>query len=166
MEIDVFPVVTPGVSLDVAFGIMTDWHRSAMVVDNGPVADARYVLVEAVDVVTAMAERRAKSLQGLEHRTPLRLVVPMDVGLTDFRFDRNLAHTAVDRYFEVSQDRFVLIAITNTRAVVVSRHEDDMPEQASPKNCYCTIDRKPVSPGKNNGDCPHDGRHFGSVRCR
>lgn len=166
MEIDLFPVVTAFETLGAAFDVMTHSNRSALVVDSGPESGSRYAFVEAVDIVIAMAEQSANVLGPLTGRTPLRLVQPRDVGLTAFLFGVNLADAALERYFEASMDRFVLLAITGTRAVVASRNESDMPEQASPKDCFCTIDRKPVSPGKNYGNCPYDARHGGSVRCR
>lgn len=166
MEIDLFPVVTPGETLDAAFGIMTLANRSALVVDTGANSGFRYAFVEAVDLVIAMAEKSATVLGPLTTRTPLKLVRPVDVGLTAFMFGFEPADAALESYFRASNDRFVLLAVTGTRAVVASRHEDDMPEQASPKDCFCTIDRKPVSPGMNYGNCPHDWRHSGAVRCR
>jgi hypothetical protein len=166
MEIDVFPVVTSGVPLDTAFGTMTHLNRSAMVVDSGPLSAARYAFVEAADVVFAMSDGVGKVEQPLTSRTPLRLLRPMDLGLQTFIFGVSEADGALERHFAQFQDDLVLLAVTGTRAVVASRHEYKMPEQATPKDCYCTLDRKPVSPGKNHGDCPHDRRHSGAVRCR
>jgi hypothetical protein len=35
--------------------------------------------------------------------------------------------------------------------------------QASPQDCYCKVDGKPVPGGKTGSDCPYG--HRGSVRC-
>jgi len=34
---------------------------------------------------------------------------------------------------------------------------------ASPRDCYCRVDHKPVAGGRSGGDCPNG--HRGSVRC-
>jgi hypothetical protein len=166
MEIDIFPIVFAGETLDSAFGSMTYLNRSAMVVDSGPLSADRYAFVEAADVVFAMSDGVKKVEQPLTSRTPLRLLRPMDLGLQAFIFGVSEADGALEKFFAGVQDDLALLAVTGTRAVVVSRHEYKMPGQATPKDCYCTLDRKPVSPGKNHGDCPHDRRHSGSVRCR
>jgi len=166
MQIDIFPLVAVGETLDRAFGSMTELKRSAMVVDSGPLSASRYAFVEAVDVVFAMSDGVSRVEQPLTSRTPLRMLTPMDLGLQAFIFGVSEADGALERYFAQFQDDLVLLAVTGTRAVVASRHEYKMPDPATPNDCYCKLDRKAVSPGKNHGDCPHDPRHSGAVRCR
>ena len=160
MEIDVFPVVSSDTPLNAAFGIMQAANRSALVVQTG----ADYAFVDAAEVVFAMSGRQAFDLRLLTADHPLRLLTPSDIAQNSFTFLPDAAYLALDQYFLASNQTYALLAVTPTRAIVVSRNEIFMPEQTSPKDCYCMHDRKPVPRGKNHGTCP-DG-HVGAVRCR
>ena len=162
MEIDVFPVVPDDYLLPWAFDLMTSWNRSALVVKDAQ----RYALVEAVDVVIAMSERTAGVLTPLMVRHPLVFVTLPPTALTGFDFSQPGSQAAVERAMDDAKASYALLAVSASRAVVASRHEDLMPTQAAPKDCYCRTDRKTVSPGTNGGNCPHDHRHIGTVRCR
>ena len=163
MEIDIFPVVAHDTTLPHAFEVMTSWNRSAMVVRHG----RRHAFVDAAAVVIAMAEQTASSLTPLMQRVPLELLRLSELGPSGATLDlRGAVGGELQAYLDRAEPPYVLLAVTASRALVASRHEDLMPTQAAPKNCYCTMDRKDVSPGVTGDDCPHDVRHAGTVRCR
>jgi hypothetical protein len=162
MQIDIFPVVWPEMPLQAAFDAMKSENRSAVVVNS----ISSFSLVEAVDVVVAIAEKTATNLVPLTKRHPMTLIQPADVGLSVFDFREGAPHVALEKYLRDSKAVFALVGLTSARAIVASRHEDDMPVQAGPKDCFCKSDRKEVLPGKNGGNCPHDASHVGTVRCR
>jgi len=160
MEVDVFPVVSSDTPLNAAFAIMQEANRSALVVQTG----ADYAFVDAADIVFAISGRQAFDLRLLTSRHRLRLIVPGDINQRAFEFLQGWSHVAMTDFLDSAHETYALLAVTHTRAVVVSKHEDEMPQQGSPRDCYCTHDRKPVTRGKNHGTCP-DG-HVGAVRCR
>ena len=163
MEIDIFPVVLPETPIASALQSMQWANRSALVVRG---VGAQYSLVEAPEIVFAKAEGTAQTLAPLTSRTPLSLVPPnLIVPGAPLDFGMLPTELALEQFMDGANVRFVILAITPTRAVVASRNETDMPDQASPRDCYCKTDRKPVVPGVPNGNCPHNGSHLGTVRC-
>src|SRR5262245_22204320 len=162
MEIDFFPVTSPQATLQQALDLMEFENRSGVVVDAG----YQCSFVRAGEVVVAMVEKTAGTLEPLADKNPISFVAPPDVGLPYFDFREGAPHVALEKYLNARQLKFALIALSSTRAIVASRHEDDMPEHAKPRNCYCRTDYKAVSPGTNGGNCPYDSRHAGTVRCR
>ncbi|MGA2736732.1 MAG: hypothetical protein ABSG65_04700 [Bryobacteraceae bacterium] len=162
MEIELFPVYDSGLNLQNALSFLKQENRSAIVVQEGN----SYALAEVPDMVIAAAEKTATELKQLTTLVPLT-VLPFSAiseGLLDFRNPSTIS--SLERYLDALQQRFVILAVTPARALVASRHEPDMtPLQASPQDCYCKIDRKPVSPGVRYGNCPHDSKHVGTVRC-
>lgn len=162
MEIDVFPVVPSDYLLPWAFDLMTSWNRAALVVKT----TQSYSFVEAADIVIAMSERTTGVLEPLTKRTPLRMFAPQLPSGSGLDFGDPGTGLALEQFMDSAGESFVLLAVTGTRAVVASRHEDKMPNQAGPKDCYCRTDLKSVVPGMNGDNCPHDHRHVGTVRCR
>jgi hypothetical protein len=163
MEIDIFPVLGSNEPLTRAFDVMTASSRSGVVVESHD----SYSLIEAVDVVVGIAEQGSHAVLGqVQNGVPLPLLQPSDLGLTTFDFRLGSTHHALEQYLDGQKTSLALLVVTGWRALVASRNEYKMPEQAAPKDCFCKTDRKPVSPGVDKGDCPHDTRHLGSVRCR
>ena len=162
MEIDIFPVTTPDTPLTFALALMDSWNRSGVVVDSGQ----QRGFVRAGEVVVAMAEQSATTLKPLAERNPIDFIEPAILKQTRFDFRQGDPHVALEQYLGTVKRTYALIAMTSSRAVVASRHEDDMPTQAKPQDCYCRTDFKEVVPGKTGGNCPHDPRHKGTVRCR
>ncbi len=163
MEIEVFPVVDSKLSLDNALAVLKQGNRSAIVIQEGEF----YSLVEAPDIVIGAAEGAAPHLSRLQGLLKLN-VLPLSTitaGLLDFNNPDVVGE--LERYLDTSGSRFVILAATPSRALLASRSElDMMPLQASPRDCYCKSDRKPVFPGVHYGNCPHDSNHVGTVRCR
>jgi hypothetical protein len=181
MEIDSFPVAPTDAPLEYTLAILKEAQRSAVVT-----ADAvSYSLVTAAEIVIARAEESATTLSGIRDRAPLT-AFPYSMlfaqigrflqllrrgykggrieGVLDFR-DPDLARR-VEQYLDERKIRYAIFALTSSRALLVSRFESDMRSlQASPSDCYCKADLKPVSPGVHRGDCPYDYSHKGTVRC-
>ncbi|QHN03795.1 hypothetical protein FTO74_10725 [Granulicella sp. WH15] len=149
-------------SLRNAFAGLKQAARSALVFADGQ----SYSLFFAADIAIAIAERSSDTLSGVERRTAL-ISLPLfefPRGFLDFR-DTGLA-ARVEHFLDSQKQRYALVAISTANALIVSRQETDMfAIQASPVDCYCTADRKPVSSGVSGGNCPHDYSHMGTVRC-
>ncbi|HZC22680.1 MAG TPA: hypothetical protein VE866_05020 [Candidatus Binatia bacterium] len=171
MEIDSVPVASSDLRLDYALANLRQACRSAIVIAEG----SSYSLVTAADIVIALAEKSSRDLSGIKERLGLATFTP-SVRLANFSLwkapDRFLdfrnAQLArqLEEYLDEQKVRFAILAMSYSRALLVSRHEGDMaPLQASPLDCYCRTDRKAVSPGVDRGNCPHDSSHIGTVRC-
>jgi len=146
-----------------AIQLMQSANRSALVVRS---FDTQYSLVEAPEIVFAKAEGTPQTLAPLTLRTPLSLVPPaLIVPGAALDFSTLPVQMKLEQFMDGANVLFVLLATTPTRAVIASRNETDMPDPASPRDCYCKTDRKPVVPGVQYGNCPHDGTHLGTVRC-
>jgi hypothetical protein len=171
MEVDSVPVASSDLRLDYALANLKQAGRSAMVIADGP----SYSLVTAADIVIAAAERSSSDLSGIKDRMRLATFSP-SVKLASFTLwktpDRFLDFRnpqlarELEEYLDEQNVHFAILALSYSRALLVSRHEGDMlPLQASPVDCYCKTDRKAVSPGVDRGNCPYDSSHRGTVRC-
>jgi hypothetical protein len=162
MEIQMFPIVDATTRPLDAFNVLRSENRSALVVPEGP----QFSFIDAADIVFAHVDRLAQHLAQISKKTSLPVfqdTLP-PVGVFDFR-DPMMA-SRVESYMDARGVRFVILAMTYSRALVASRHEPDMdPKQASPRDCYCRTDREPVEQGVDHGNCPHDPTHVGTVRC-
>src|SRR5437660_840885 len=171
MEIDSVPVASSDLRLDYALANLRQACRSAIVIADGP----SYSLVTAADIVIALAEKSSIDLSGIKERVRLATLSPsvkpasFSLWRTPDRFldfrNPQLARE-LEEYLDEQNVRFGILALTYSRALLMSRHEGDMhPLQASPLDCYCKTDRKAVSPGVDRGNCPYDSSHRGTVRC-
>ncbi|MGA8429274.1 MAG: hypothetical protein WB729_05605 [Candidatus Sulfotelmatobacter sp.] len=171
MEIDSVPLARSDLRLVDALANLRQTCRSAIVIAEGP----SYSLVTAADIVIALAEKSSKDLSGIEERVRLAIFSPSlklasfspwktPGRFLDFR-NPELARE-LEEYLDEQNVRFAILALSYSRALIMSRHEGDMaPLQASPLDCYCKTDRKAVSPGIDRGNCPYDSSHRGTVRC-
>lgn len=161
MEIQMFPIVDATTRPLDAFNVLKWANRSALVVPEGP----QFSFVDAADIVFAHVDHQAQNLAQISKKTSLPVFQDtLAVGVFDFR-DPMVA-SRVESYMDAHAVRFVILAMTYSRALVASRHEPEMdPKQASPRDCYCRTDREPVEQGVDNGNCPHDPAHVGTVRC-
>lgn len=171
MEIDSFPLASPDLRLDYALANLRQASRSALVIADGPSCS----LVTAADIVIALAEESLIDLSGIKEGIELATFSP-SVRLVNFSLwktpDRFLDFRnpqlarQLEEYLDEQKVRFAILALSHSRALLVSRYEGDMaPLQASPLDCYCKTDRKAVSPGVDRGNCPYDSSHRGTVRC-
>jgi len=171
MEIDSVPLASADLRLDYALANLRQACRSALVMADGP----SYSLVTAADIVIALAEKSSRDLSGIKERIRLTTFSP-SVKLASFSpwktpdrfldFRNPQLARELEEYLDEQNVRFAILALSYSRALLMSRHEGDMaPLQASPLDCYCKTDRKAVSPGVDRGNCPHDSSHRGTVRC-
>ena len=171
MEIDSVPLASSDLRLDYALANLRQACRSAIVISEGP----SYSLVTAADIVIALAEKSSRDLSGIKERMGLVTFSP-SVRLANFTlwetpdrlldFRNSELARELEEYLDEQNVRFAILALSYSRALLMSRHEGDMaPLQASPLDCYCKADRKAVSPGVDRGNCPHDSSHRGTVRC-
>jgi hypothetical protein len=162
VEIELFPVYDSSLSLNNALSFLKQENRSAIVVREGK----SYSLAEAPDMVVAAAEKTATELKQLTTLVPLTVLPFSAISEELLDFGNPSTISSLENYLDALQQRFVILTVTPTRALVASRNEYDMtPLQAGPRDCYCKIDRKPVTPGVRYGNCPHDSNHVGTVRC-
>jgi hypothetical protein len=171
MEIDSVPLASADLRLDYALANLRQACRSAIVIADGP----SYSLVTAADIVIALAEKSFRDLSGIKERVSVATFSP-SVKLASFSpwktpdrfldFRNPQLARELEEYLDEQNVRFAILALSYSRALLMSRHEGDMaPLQASPLDCYCKTDRKAVSPGVDGGNCPHDSSHRGTVRC-
>jgi hypothetical protein len=162
VDFEAYPVVTHQSTLKQAFQEMKDACRSALVVTNG----SKYAFVEAPEIVLATSEQTAATLEPLMKRTPLDIVPMSKIGGDALDFTQQALQVQLEQYMDDANVRFVLLAVSFSSAIVASRSEEEtMKSRASPRDCYCRVDRLPVSPGRTGGNCPHDATHTATVRC-
>ena len=142
------PVIDASGSAAEALRLMRD-HACSAVIAFGA---GRPLLYDAAQIVIALAKDPATRLSAMTPTTELAGTATMSrvsrarvlrIGSTSGRLRRAGASKAAISY---RIDPFLLRRVA-----------------ASPKDCYCSVDRKPVSGGSNGGDCPRGHRQ--SVRC-
>jgi hypothetical protein len=139
------PILDRTASGDEALTAMKQHGRSGVIVQSGE----RFWLYGAGHLVLALADNSTATLAEIEPTTEL---------------------------YPYRQNRASGYSIASLRAARFPGDQEGAPKillslegdlldvlQASPQDCYCKVDGKPVPGGKTGSDCP-DG-HRGSVRC-
>ena len=137
------PIVDRTASGEEALAAMKEHGRSGVIVQKGE----RFWLYGAGHVVLALADNSTATLAEIKPTTEL---YPYQRGSGYSMDSLRAARFPGDQ--EGSPK--ILLSLEGDLLDVL---------QASPQDCYCKVDGKPVTGGKTGSDCP-DG-HRGSVRC-
>ncbi len=137
------PIVDRTASGEEALAAMKEHGRSGVIVQKGE----RFWLYGAGHVVLALADNSTATLAEIKPTTEL---YPYQRGSG---YSMDLLRTARFPGDQEGSSKILLSLESDLLDVL----------QASPQDCYCKVDGKPVPGGKTGSDCP-DG-HRGSVRC-
>lgn len=139
------PMLDRTASCEEALAAMKEHGRSGVIVqDRG-----RFLLYGAGHVVVALADNSTVTLAEIKPTTELRRYRQRKVrgySIASVRGARFLGDMEGSPKILFSVEGDLLDAL-----------------QASPQDCYCRVDGKPVPGGKTGSDCPEG--HRGSVRC-
>ena len=138
------PILDRTASGEEALAAMKEHGRSGVIVQRGE----RFWLYGAGHVVLALADNSAATLAEIEPTTEL---YPWQRRASGYSMD--LLRAARFPGDQEGSSKILLSLEGDLLGVL----------QASPQDCYCKVDGKPVPGGKTGSDCP-DG-HRGSVRC-
>jgi hypothetical protein len=162
VEIETFPVLDALMSVEQGLQTLRSADRSALVVRNG----GAYGFVNASSLVFAKADQTAVTLRELGGTPPIVPVMLAEIPNMTLDFSAPQAALEFENYLDRKKLEFVILATTYSQALIASRHESAMVEKrASPRDCYCKTDGKPVVSGTHHGNCPYDPTHVGTVRC-
>jgi len=137
------PILDRTTSAKEALGMMKEHGRSGVIVRTGE----RFWLYGAGHVVLGLANNPTATLAEIEPITELHhYEKAVGYSMASLRAARFPGDYEGSHEYLLSLKRDLLDIL-----------------QASPQDCYCKVDGKPVPGGKTGSDCP-DG-HRGSVRC-
>jgi hypothetical protein len=139
------PILDRTASGEEALAAMKEHGRSGVIVQRGE----RFWLYGAGHVVLALADNSGATLADIKPTTEL------------YPYRQNRASGSPTALLGAAR----FLGDQDGSPKIVFSLEDDLLDvlQASPQDCYCKVDGKPVPGGKTGSDCPYG--HRGSVRC-
>jgi hypothetical protein len=154
------PLVSSEMTVSTALSTMRSRACAGLVILDG----SDYWLIEAASVVIAISDRHeATTIGELARRRVLFAPMP------DFReanVDIKLELRDWLDHFDVKYAAVATDFSTGYESVAILTYEERLRMElgASPHDCYCSVDKRPVARGRTGGNCgiPEHGR---SVRC-
>jgi hypothetical protein len=139
------PILDRTASGEEALAAMKEHGRSGVIVQRGE----RFWLYGAGHVVLALADNSGATLADIKPTTEL------------YPYRQNRASGSSTASLRAAR----FLGDQDGSPKILLSLEGDLLDvlQASPQDCYCKVDGKPVPGGKTGSDCPYG--HRGSVRC-